>query len=180
MGFENLYLMINNLFPIIMLMVVIMVMLGLVEGIGGRRGRRGLLSIVIPLAFVFMLGAGGLVLPASAAASVTPGSTITQQSMPVDQYFRGLSTTDTYQLLEDGDTYVDGLTADSNGLIVITITPSEYGANSYTFEFANGTDVLTFTIQNKDVLDSLLPVFEIVIVVAILMFILTIFTGRRR
>lgn len=168
---------IAELFPVIISVLMIMLVVGVVASMmGGRNKKRGGL-----LAFIFVLS---LLLSAtlvSAAASVSPGSTSVYDNMPVTETFRGLSDADEYQLLQliGEEIGYDSLYCDSAGILIVTVTPYKSGSNPYVLEFENGTDVLTFTIQNNSIMDYLIPLFVIMIMVSILGLIMSIFTGKR-
>lgn len=167
------------LFPVIISVVMIMLVVGIVMGLAGGKGKKrgGLLLLAVVFISVLLLSAPF----AAAAASVSPGSTSVFDGMPVTETFRGLSDIDEYQLLQTvGDEIgYDSLFCDSSGILIVTVTPYRSGSNPYTLEFENGTDVLTFTIQNDSIMDYLIPIFIILIMVSILTMILSIFTGKK-
>lgn len=122
----------------------------------------------IGLSIAVFLTALILVAPvASAAAAVTPGSTSTVMGLPVTQAFTGLTASTSYTLYDEtgsnSTTYV--FVTDSAGAASVTITPGAYGQNIYKLRLTSGgTAVLTFSVDNMDIIPYLLPVIIISVI----------------
>ncbi len=125
--------------------------------------------LVFSLLFVIPLGA-------SAAASMTPGTTTTVFGIPVTESFRGLTADTAYEVrCTSSSNDTTAFTSDSDGEGTVTITPPAYGQNVMVLCLAaGGSDVLNFTIDNMDIM----PYIIILITISILFGVLKTFTGK--
>lgn len=111
-----------------------------------------------------------LVAPVVAAADASPGSTTSIAGFPVTQTFKGLTASTAYDVrcTSDGNSTIE-FTSDSDGKASVTISPPDYGINTYVVCLdAGGADVLTFSIDNMDIMIYLLPMIGLMITFAII------------
>ena len=125
-------------------------------------------GFMFALLFVIPLGVS--------AQSVSPGAATTTFGIPVTQSFTGLTASTAYGVTDyTGTNSTVTFNSDSNGNAVVTLTPSVYGQNSYALHLgASGKDVLTFSVENMDIM----PYIIILITISILFGILKMFTGK--
>lgn len=177
-GIARLTELIAELFPVIITVVMIMLVVGIVMNMagGGKRKRGGILAFV----FITSLLLSSLALVV-AGVSVSPGSTSVYDGMPVTETFRGLNDTVEYKLVQTigEDIAADALYADSQGILIISVSPYRSGSNPYTLQNATDDVEISFTIQNNSIMDYLIPLFTIMIMVSVLGLILSIFTGKK-
>ena len=110
-----------------------------------------------------------------AAQSASPGSINTVFGIPVSQSFTGLTASTEYELRCTSNSNASTITfdSDSDGEATVTVTAAEYGQNNYALWTAAGSgDVLTFTIDNMDIM----PYIVILITVSILFSVIGMFT----
>lgn len=176
-GIARLTELIAELFPVIITVVMIMLVVGIVMNMAGGKKKRGGLLV---FAFIVWILVSSLVLVA-AGVSVSPGSTTVYDGMPVTETFRGLNDTIEYKLVQTigEDIAADALYADSQGILIISVSPYRSGSNPYTLQNATSDIEVSFTIQNNSIMDYLIPLFTIMIMVSVLGLILSIFTGKK-
>ncbi len=112
-----------------------------------------------------------------AAQSVNPGTTTTTFGIPVQQTLTGLaaSTAHDVRCTSYSNDTVE-FTTDSDGKATVSLTPPEYGQNTYVVCLdAGGSDILTFSIENMDIM----PYIIVLITISILFGVLRMFTGGR-
>lgn len=109
----------------------------------------------------------------AAAVAATPGSTTTIMGMPVSQRITGLTADTAYYLDCETSTSTEAdqsLTADSAGVISLSVAPTVYGANLYnlTLTDANGASQITFTVNNMNIIPYILPLIVIAVLFGIM------------
>jgi len=112
-----------------------------------------------------------LVVPASAAIGISPGSTSTIAGFPVTQNLTGLTADTSYTVWSttDGNASQLVFTSDSDGAASITLTPPISGANTYELRLTAGSSsLLSWSVDNLDIMIYLLPMVGLMITFAII------------
>lgn len=127
---------------------------------------------VVALTAVFIFALAFAPIGVRAAASASPGSTTTFMGMPVRQAFTGLTASTAYDLVlytGTNQTLADDVYSDSDGDLSVTVsTFADYGQNNYELLTSAGAPVLTFNIENMDILDYLFPLIMLGIILSVL------------
>ena len=80
----------------------------------------------------------------------------------------GLTVGDTYHVDDSaGSTVVSAFSCDSDGKATFTVTPDAWGQNKFTLENATAT-IITFYIDNQDIVPWITPVLQITIVLGLI------------
>lgn len=103
----------------------------------------------------------------SAAAAVSPGTTDTFLGMPIVESFTGLEPSDQYSLEEDGTAIHTDLECDTDGKLSLTLSPSELGQIKYQLKNNASAVVLTFYLNNQDVMPYLMPIIYLVVIMSV-------------
>ena len=113
----------------------------------------------------------------AAAAASTSGPSNSVMGMPVPRSFTGLTVDTDYDVIctSDGNSTTD-LVSDSDGKASVTVTPPEYGQNTYVLTLdGGGAAVVTFSIDNLDIM----PYIIVLITVTILFSVIKMFSGGK-
>lgn len=166
-----------QIFPLIITLTMLGVVIGIFAGLTKGRGKRGRLGAFVPLFLVFsFVSFLCFASPVAAAASASPGSTSTWMSMPVSESFSGLTASTLYHVFDvnDGNSSTD-VTADSDGEASVMISPTEYGQNLYYLVLgsAHGPAVVSFTIDNNDIMIYMVPILGLIIIMSIITAVIT-------
>ena len=124
------------------------------------------------LVFLALLVCGlYLVAPVAAAAGISPGSTSSIAGFPVTQTFSGLTASTSYEIFctTDGNSSQVVFTSDSDGGATVTLTPPNSGVNTYELRLdAGGNVVLTWNVDDLDIMIYMLPMLTLMIVFALI------------
>lgn len=132
------------------------------------------MKFMLPFLLVLGLFASVALIPTVAAVSANPGTTTTMMGFPVTQTFSGLSTgAVTYDVYDATNAAVvtgaDAQSADSAGKLTITITQSDTGRIKYQLRNETNSDavLLTFYIDNMDIIVYLVPIIGIMVLLIV-------------